>query len=290
MNNNGIVAKICQVIDIYDEADGARIKVKLSPEDDKIPESEIPYAFPLMPKLIHIKPKVGEFVIVILTEANNGNSNRYYIGPIISQPQFMDDETYIYRALSLYPGNRLIPDVAPSTNPESHGALANDEDVAIYGRNKSDVILTDDDVRIRCGSRLKDTSEKGEIVFNRTDPAFIHLKHSDNKRGDNPDNEYRSTATIVADKINLISHQSNTPFKTNDRKDLITDEEMAKILEKAHQLPYGDILVDFLKMFVNAFALHTHPYPGMTPCQTPEFNDTTTYDLDKILSDSVRIN
>lgn len=288
--NNGIVAKICQVIDIYDDTDGARVKVRLSPEDDRIEEKEIPYAFPLLPKLIHIKPKVGEFVIIILTETSNGNSNRYYIGPIISQPQFMDNESYIYRALSLYPGNKLMPDIAPSTNPESHGALANDDDVAIYGRNKNDIILTDDDVRIRCGSRLKDASEKGGIVFNRTDPAFIHLKHSDNKRGSDSDNQYRSTATIVADKINLIGHQSNTPFKTNDKKDLITDAEMEKILEKAHQLPYGDVLVEFLKMFVNAFALHTHPYPGMTPCQTSEFIDTTTYDLDKILSDSVRIN
>lgn len=285
---NNAVIKLCQVTDIYDDADGERIKVILRPEDDKIPYEKIPYAFPLLPKLIHVKPKIGEVVLVILTEAGNGNSSRYYIGPIISQPQFMEDESYIYRALSLYPGSSKLPDIAPSTNKESSGALATDKDIAIYGRKKGDVILTDDDVRIRCGARLSDSKEKGGIVFNRKDPAYLHLKHSDNNRG-NVDEEYRSTATLVADKINLLSHLSNDAFKTTDREDLITDEEMQKIIEKAHQLPYGDILIDFLKMFVKAFLLHCHPYPGMTPCETIEVNNVKNYDLDKILSENIRI-
>jgi hypothetical protein len=261
----------------------------LSPEDDKLKDENIPYVLPLLPKMLHIKPKIGELVLVVLTESGNGHSQRYYIGPIVSQPQFINDESYLQRALSIYPGSTKLPDVAPSTNKESHGALATDKDVAIYGRKKSDVILTDDDVRIRCGVRTYDSSEPGGIVFNRKDPAFIHLKHTDNNRG-NDNEEYRSTATIVADKINLISHQSNTPFKTNNSDSLIADDEMQKIIEKAHQLPYGDILVQFLQMFVKAFMLHTHPYPGMPPCETIEFNNVKNYDLDKILSESVRIN
>jgi hypothetical protein len=286
---NNTVIKLCQVTDIYDDADGERIKVILRPEDDKVPYENIPYAFPLLPKLLHIKPKIGELVLVILTEAGNGNSQRYYIGPIISQPQFMEDESYIYRALSLYPGSNKQPDIAPSTNKESDGALAKDNDVAIYGRKKGDIILTDDDVRIRCGARLSDNGEKGGIAFNRKDPAYLHLKHSDYNRG-NVDEEYRSTATLVADKINLLSHLSNDVFKTTDREDLISDDEMQKIIEKAHQLPYGDILIQFLKLFVKAFLLHSHPYPGMTPCETIEVNNVKSYDLNKILSENVRIN
>lgn len=293
MKEGGIILKICQVYDTYDETDGERIKVRLSPEDDKVSDDRIPYVYPLLPKLLHIKPKMGEYVLVILTEASNGYSNRYYIGPIISQPQFMDDETYGYRALSLYPNSVKVPDVAPSTNPDSDGTLAREKDVAIYGRKKNDIIISDDDIKIRSGSRMFDNNAKGRLVYNRLDPAFIQLKHTDSKNpipGDE-ENTYRSTATIVADKINLISHQSNTPFRTTEGKhDLITDDEMQKILEKAHQLPYGDILVDFLKQFVHTFAVHTHPYPGLAPCGTSEFIETTTYDLDKILSESVRIN
>lgn len=287
--NRGIILKICQVIDIYDDTDGERIKVRLSPEDDKLPDDKIQYAFPLLPKLLHIKPKIGEYVLVVLTEANNGYSNRYYIGPIISQPQFMRKDDSIINALSLYNGAYKEPDIAPSTNIDSHGAFGKDDDVALYGRKKNDIILTDDDIRIRCGSRLTDSSVKGNVVFNRSDPAYIHLKHTDNKRG-GKNNEYRSTATVVADKINLIGNQSKQPFRTNDRVDMIGDDEMEKIITQAHQLPYGDILVDFLRLFLRAFANHTHPYPGMSPCATDEFIEATNYDLPKILSETVRIN
>lgn len=283
------IIKICQVIDLYDDTDGERIKVRLSPEDDKRLDSDLPFAYPLLPKHLHIKPKIGEFVLVILTDVGDGYSNRYYIGPIISQPQHMEKENSMLSALSLYPGAFKQPDVAPSTNPDSHGSLAKDEDIALYGRNKSDIILTDDDVRIRCGSRLKDSSANGGLIFNRTDPAFIQLKHSDNKKG-NENDEYRSTATIVADKINLIGNNSKYPFMTNNKDELITDSEMQDIIETAYKLPYGDILVDFLKLFVRAFAEHVHPYPGLPPCKTSDYIELTSYDLNKILSESIRIN
>ena len=284
-----VVLKICQVMDVYDDADGERIKVRLKPEDDKVKDEKIPYVYPLLPKMLHIKPKVGELVLVVLTETSNGFSNRYYIGPIVSQPQFMEKEDIIPRALSLYPNNKQKPAVAPSTNADSHGALAKDEDIAIYGRKKSDIILTDDDLRIRCGSRIYDPKEPGGILFNRSNPSYIHLKHSDDKRGEG-DKQYQSTATIVADKINLISHQSDTPFRVNNEEHLIADDEMQKIIDAAHELPYGDILVQFLKLFVRAFLHHSHPYPGMSPCLTDEYFEVMRYDLNKILSESVRIN
>lgn len=289
MSRNGTIIKLCQVISVFDDADGERIKVRLIPEDNTRTDDELPYVFPLLPKLIHIKPKIGETVLIILTEVSNGYSNRYYIGPIISQPQFMDNDNFLPSALSLYPGALVSPQVAPSTNPDSHGALAQDDDIAIYGRKKNDIILSDDEIKIRCGSRLKDASAKGNIIFNRTDPAFIHLKHSDNKRG-NKKKEYRSTATIVADNINLISNQSKTPFNTSDKKSMINDKDMQKIIDQAHELPYGDILVDFLKLFVKAFTSHVHPYPGEPPCKTNEYNSVKHYDLKQILSDNVRIN
>lgn len=286
---NGVILKICQVIDVHDETDGERIKVRLSPEDDKKTDDLIPYAYPLLPKLLHIKPKLGEFVLVVLTEPGNGYSNRYYVGPILSQPQFYGNDNLLMNVMSLYPGAYKEPEIAPSTNADSQGAIAKNDDVALYGREKSDIVLTDNDVRIRCGSRLKENSANGGIVFNKKDPAYIHLKHTDSKRGKNGD-EYRSTATIVADKINLIGNASKEPFRTTDKKDMISDDEMQKIIEKAHQLPYGDILVEFLSLFVKTFSIHTHPYPGLPPCQTSDYIETTSYDLNKILSESVRIN
>lgn len=285
----GAVIKIGEVISIQDETDGGRIKVRLQPDDNRRLDEKLPYAYPLLPKLIHLRPKIGEAVLVVLTEADNCDSVRYYIGPIISQPQHMEIDYFGIDSLSLYNGSLKQPDVAPSTNPDSHGAFAKENDVAIYGRKKNDIIFSDDDIKIRCGNRLKDTTVKGGMVFNRTDPAFIHLKHTDNKRGSNND-AYRSTATIVADKINLIGNQSKYPYKTNDKNDLITDSEMQNMIDTAHKLPYGDILIEFLNQFRDAFAKHVHPYPGMSPCETIEFKELMSYPTDKILSDSVRIN
>jgi hypothetical protein len=203
----------------------------------------------------------------------------------------MRKDDSIINALSLYNGAYKEPDIAPSTNPDSHGAFAKDEDIAIYGRKKSDIIMTDNDVRIRCGSRLKDSSVNGSIVFNRKDPAFLHLRHTDWERGSGNE-KYRSTATLVADRINLIGHNSNNSevFNTTDKNSMITDEEMTKILESAHQLLFGDKLVEFLKLFVSTFTNHVHPYPGVQPCPTPDVVELSSYDLDKILSDNVRIN
>lgn len=291
MNNTGINIKICPVISIDDEADGGRIKVRMFPEDNNYMDEQLPYAFPLLPKMLHIKPKVGEAVLILLMDSNDKYNNRFYIGPIISQPQYMNRDDYGLNSMSVFPSAHKEPNVAPSTQADTEGAYASDEDIAIYGRNKSDIILRDNDLRIRCGARVKDISNPADIIFNRKNQSFIQLKHRDSNYQDSLDGrDYQSTATIVADKINLLGNNSKTPFNTHDKKELITDTEMQKIIDKAHELPYGDILVDFLNLFRNAFMTHYHPYPGIQPCPTPEVVKLETYDTNKMLSDSVRIN
>ena len=46
----------------------------------------------------------------------------------------------------------------------------------------------------------------------------------------------------------------------------ISDKDMQKILDEAHVLPYGDVLVDFLMAFLQMFKAHTHKYPNDRPC------------------------
>ena len=43
-----------------------------------------------MPKLIHVKPKPGEAVLIMLQEQGATDSDRFYIGPLISQPQYLE--------------------------------------------------------------------------------------------------------------------------------------------------------------------------------------------------------
>lgn len=289
------VIKICEVISVDDQQKGDRIKVRLYPEDDRKLISEIPYAYPLLPKMFHVLPKVGEAVLILLTAANNGNSNRYYIGPIISQPQKMDYDGFSGGALSLYPDTFITPKVAHDRIPDAKGAFCNDEDIAIYGRKGCDIIMKEDDIRIRCGARVDDDNSQIGQSFNKLSPAYLKLKYNEIPKEVTNDttgfiHKYNSTATLVADQINLISNEGKTYFNTTDNKDLISDEEMEKIMKKAHLLPYGDTLVEFLDYFLRMFREHAHPYPGM-PTILPSGNENFfNYDLKQILSKNVRIN
>lgn len=290
---------IGRVVSIIDDSDGERIKVRLIASvtsDISYTDNDLVYAYPVLPKMLFIKPKVGEAVF-IFTLDDNENSQRLYIGPIISQPQFMLKNLYDGGATNLLRGGKLSPE--RGIKDEVPGAFAKDDDVAIYGRKNSDIVLSDDDLRIRCGVRLYDN---GEIKFNTKNPSFIKLKYYEEPLHckDNitkEDVSVHSTATIVGDKISLISTNGNPNVKLNDINESISDESMIKLIEDAHALPYGDKLVEFLVDFIKVFMSHTHNYNNMTPVEDSEFNlfrmkhgiDKKTV-ADRLLSKNININ
>ena len=80
--------RYCKVLSIKDDTDSDLIQVRIEPEDNGIKnDKKLPYAYPLLPKAFHVKPKVGEGVLVFVAIADDANSQRYYIGPVISQDQ-----------------------------------------------------------------------------------------------------------------------------------------------------------------------------------------------------------
>ena len=295
---SNINIKLCEVVSVDDNFESGKIKVRLYPEDSRKGVEDMPYCYPLMPKMFNVLPKVGEAVIVFLTASGDGYSNRYYIGPIVSQLPNIEYDGYYSGALSNYNDSIVKPKVSHTLIPEAKGAFGDNGDITIYGRKGSDIILKENDIRIRSGARIDSNNKIGK-EFNRLNPAYLKLKYSDTptsvtyqRTNDSPkvDIEYNSTATIVADQINLIGNNANTYFNTTDNVDLISDEEMQKIIQTAHPLPYGDSLVTFLEYFLEMFKRHAHPYPGL-PTILPEGNEAFfNYDLDKILSKSVRIN
>lgn len=295
MKNKIPVTYTCKVISIEDDLNGGRIKARLSPVDDHVLDIDLPYAFPLIPKMLHIKPKVGETVEIICADANNPHSERFYIGPVISQPQHMYMDPFDFSSRSLFRGSVKTPDPNIDMDANTHGALPEDDDIALVGRTDADIILKDEEVRIRCGVRRTNGINKDKVSFNRLDPAYIKLKYNENgatytDNNTNEKQEYKSTVTIAADRVNLLGHDSDTPFNLTDKNDLVSDEEMTKILETAHVLPYGDTLVEFLKLFVKVFAEHTHPIGNLTPCKPDTFRKLISYDFNTLLSKVVRIN
>ena len=286
--------KICKVFSVSDDTDSDLIKVRFRPDDDKISRVEdLPDCFPLLPKMFWVKPKVGEAVLVFTTVTGDGASQRYYIGPLISQAHKMHNDPYD-TAISFTDGAILGPDKAPSTNPDTRGVYPKDDSVSLRGRGACDIQINDDDLRIRCGVKISNNEiekrnrkifrkkRKEEDIFNKQSPAYMKLKFHRNA------SNYSSTATIVADKINLITHNIGR-FNLTDRDDLISDKAMDEIINKAHQLPYGDILIEFLEIFRRAFLSHVHPYPGLPPCITDDVVKASSYSLKDMLSENVRI-
>lgn len=284
------LVRFCKVISVDDDTDADRIKVRLSPEDNSKTIDDIDYAFPLLPKMLHIKPKVGEAVLVLLAITNDGNSQRYYIGPIISQDHRLFNDPYLNGADAFLRGSLRKFDVAPSTNPENNGLLPKDNDVCVRGRKNSDLQITDNDIRIKSGVKLVHEDDKNQMSFNEKNPGYIKIKYHLNPL----DGNTHSTTSIVSDKIFLLSNSSPNYFKTTDREDLITDEELNKVMEKAYRLPYGELLIDFLNTFVKAFLEHTHDFSMLPPNQahtsTLITKKASMLDQEQMLTNTVRIN
>lgn len=284
------VARYCKVISIDDDTDADRIKVRLSPEDNSKTDDELDYAFPLLPKMLHVKPKVGEAVIVILAVANDGNSQRYYIGPVISQDHRLYNDPFFGGADAFLRGSFKKFDVAPRMDPQQNGILPDDSDVMVRGRKNTDIQIKDNDIRIKAGVKVVDESNEYKMAFNTANPAYVKVKYHSSPL----DGNTKSTAAVVGDKIALISNNSPEYYNTTDRQDLLTDEEWNRIIQSAYRLPYGEKLVDFLKVFVNAFLQHTHNFAMLppNPFYTSELSakKTELLDNEKLLSDTVRVN
>lgn len=284
---------------VTDDYHAGRIKA-ITIKDKGIKYENIPYAFPFNPKVLHIIPKDGEAVIVLVSNDERENAQRYYIGPIISQPDKMEFDNYFSLSATRFLGGKIKePAESVDNDAYSKGALPKEDEIAIVGRKNTDIILGENELRIRAGVRITDPTTQ-TVLFNRDNPAFIKLKDH-NPVLDSEDKvigQTKSTATIVADKINIISPNGDISTDVNDTKEGISDEQMEKIIAKAHRLPYGDFLCEFLSDFLTMYRAHSHPSAGAFPLDAdPEsaaFWAKYSVDKDKLeeklLSKYVRIN
>ena len=274
----------CAVVSVNDENACLRIKVRLQPEDNNTADEDLPYCFPLLPKHFQVNPKVGEMVLVITSRLGVSQSRRWFIGPIISQQYMLREDPFISATTGYF---SLLP--RPELNPENEGSYPDREDVAVQGRKNADLILKENEVRLRCGFQKEPNGlSQNSLLFNKEDLSYIQMKYKRMK--DHKGKTFNSAINIVADRINLLSHDSTTPFTLNDTKELITEKELKKILEKAHPLIYGDELVNFLTQLIEVIRTHTHPFAMDPPCFTTPQTKVLDTDLDAMLSQSIKCN
>ena len=291
MDKDDIIVRICEVLSVEDDNAGLRIKVRIDPDDGNIKYIEdLPYAFPLLPKLLHVNPKVGESVLVILGTQGQASGNRFFIGPLISQPYMTNYDPFRFSSRCLLTGRQVAkPLPNPSRNPANDGTLPERDDIALQGRQNTDVILKPSEIRMRCGFKKEPLAEpKDTLIFNDVDMGYIQMRYKQMK--DRKGNSFSSVTNIVSDRINLLTHDSVDYFNMTDNRSLISEETLLDILEKAHPLPFGDDLMDFLSKLIRIFKNHTHPFPMDPPCLNQPDNQVLSTDLTKMLSQGIRIN
>jgi hypothetical protein len=301
-----------KVISINDSSDSGRIHVKINGSDNEVENDKTIIAFPMLPKHINIIPKVGDGVLLFSFDTNNRSTDFMYLGPIIPQPQFLDGADYDVEAWNGFTFGMTELGPAPTQRRKIKGGYPDKRDIAFQGRKNSDLILKDNEVLIRAGkfvfkddvannSRSNDEfDEKLGYKFNSRTQGYIQIKYNAQinvTENEDESPEYGTVTNIVSNKINLLTHKEGSPrFNLTNQDNLISDEEMQKILKDAHPLVFGDKLLEFLKLVKLAVANHNHKYPGLPPHSEGQseaaiaIQNMNEYDLLQILSKNIRIN
>lgn len=261
--------QLAEVVSVYDPNSLGRIKVRIKGPralggDDGVTDANLPWCFPLLPKHLSVQPKPKEAVFIFTFDVYHEHADRLYIGPIISQSQYLNQDPFYVSALAGFTFGAKAPDVSINTIPQLNGVFPDPQDVSIQGRYNTDITQKTNEIVIRAGKFEKSTPDNNNpypFTFNATTQAYIQIKNevTISPATDEEEAQIGSVTNVVANKINLLTHKDSSPrFELLNQDNLISDEELAKILSEAHQLPFGDILLQYLIAFKNAFFSHVH--------------------------------
>jgi hypothetical protein len=235
----------------------------------------LPYCFPLLPKHLSTIPKVDETVLVFVMDKTKQHVDRFYIGPIISQLDKLKEDKLYANATRAFSFAQITPaksvtgqKTSDTVLPDIIGVFPNPEDISIQGRYNTDITQKENEIIIRAGKFEPSSNNDNpfKIQFNAKTQAYIQIKNEANiSKPDSENPEKGSVTNIVANKINLLTHKDGSPRFDLTYRDLknnttpyISDEELTRVLEEAHQLPFGDILLEYLRLLKNAIFSHVH--------------------------------
>lgn len=299
MNQNPILMFEAEVIDVNDPCGARRIRARAAFDKE---DADIPWCLPLMPKVFNVVPKVGEVVLISCTRTDP-HSNRFYMGPIISQFQNMAYEPYNHGIGNV---DNLLSNTDQSAALENiedyavtEGAFPDVSKVAIVGRDTEDISLKDGRIQMRAGARVDVSNDydalQGKCGFDRRDTSFIMLRKKDEGlalTSEKDTDVSKSVAVIGADKFLFASRKNNdadAAMNEFDPDTLIRDEDLQQLQDALHAVPYGDILVKCLNNLKQAMIQHVHPWAGLPPCNALGVDKVIADDYNKILSPNMHI-
>ena len=312
---------VAKVISIEDSKDAGRIKVFIQGVDrDNKPTGDIGdvtdngapvegaevFAFPLMPKMFSVMPKVGESVFILTQNINNQN-HRLWMGPIISQlPRLLKDPHDDTSQSGLGHGSSqsgLEPGLKSYKNSE--GIYPDKKYVSMQGRYNTDIIHKSNELVFRAGKFV----EGNPYHYNDKSMGYIqikgHMALNSSTKSEDPydfvgkylkkdtgmdDTKFGSVVNLFGNRINLISHDGTPTFNTLTTDDDAQEDVVREIIKKAHPLVFGDTLLEFLEVFKD-FALHHVHQINLPPLSGLEiYKKLDKWPLEKILSKNIRIN
>lgn len=142
------------------------IKCRIQVTDGNIlKDDDLPRCYPLLPKHINVYPKKGEYVYILMLNADSQQQIRYYIGPVIDT----------YKNLPYNPDDNaeVNSPIRPDLKKPEKGIYPKREYVSILGRDNNDIVLKEKEVLIRAGKYVSDNPLK----FNSLDTAYIQLRY-----------------------------------------------------------------------------------------------------------------
>jgi len=277
INKNVVIAK---VLDTDDPKNGGRIKVFIDGIDQvTTPVTSLPYAYPLMSRVLHVMPKVGEAVLILMADIkvdkqDQLTGNRFWIGPLLTNYEFINydntDVTALLTTKNTYAINRNITKdplqgsksqnrksdeinifpVDTNTPPQRESNL---DDVTIVGRNNTDITQSENKITLRAGKHKKDKPTN----FNNINPVYSVLEFIRENENEKEKNSYSLT---VGDEIFLISHKGKYSFKK-----ILTKDDIDSMRQNSQSMLYGELTVSYLKTLTEVFLNHIHTHPQETP-------------------------
>lgn len=276
-------------------------------KDKNTPLEKLPLCIPFLPEFLHVRPKVGEAVLLIIENPKDMTSPRYWIGPIKTSQIKMEYESYeeannifnrsTFKQQEIGSGKTNEKDIKAST------VIPKQQEISVQGRNDADITFKKREVVIRAGKFKKQT-----IDINETHPCKIQLKQydeSDQKTSgalssliNNISFSPFSQTNIISTNINLISTEgknrnpkSKTVETTTNKKNL---ERFGETANQLHPLVFGDELINLLKIMINFMLTHIHTpqNPAVSPLEG--ISQLSSYKTDEkiqeIISKNVRTN
>jgi len=256
----------------------------------------LPNCFPLLPKHLNVVPQKGEMVLVMLYGDDARKDDRFYIGPIISSRTKLNKDL-AKTSISNFTKGIVSPTEDISRVPLAKGVYENKQNVVIEGRGSTDIIQRDNEILLRSGKFVPND----RLRFNNVNPGFIQIKSDFNNN-----NKNITVTNIVSDKINLLTYNGTPSLsggngltkvdKKTDVAEYIDDVKLQEILEEAHPLVFGDLLIEYLKLLKDAILNHVHNGSGGKPTDLlPASTIKNIYDKAEILeksmlSKNIRIN